>query len=112
MYAACMTKPKGSSRCTLTFHWCTVGSFSFGSNAVIEGALLLSCSGGVRNDEGLIEGGGRACGKPPLIVWFGTAVHPFVVVPPTVEEQVVRKPGTLPATAVAWKELTGSNARP
>src|SRR5215204_2761544 len=107
-----MTKPPGSSRWKLRFHWWTLGSFRSGANVVIDGALLLSSSGGVRNDDGLMVGGASDCGKPPAMVVFGTAAQPAVVAPPTVAEQLVLKPGTLPATAVTMKELTGSNARP
>src|SRR5215208_5139090 len=107
-----MTKPPGNSRWKLRFHWWTVGSFRLGANEVIVGALLFKSSGGVRNEEGLMVGAASEVGKPPAMVVLGTAAQPAVVVPPTVEEQLVLRPGTLPATAVTMKELTGSNARP
>src|SRR5205085_5030155 len=107
-----MTKPPGSSRWKLRFHWWTVGSFRLGANVVIVGELLFNCRFGVRNDDGLIEGGASDTGKPPAMVVFGTATQPAVVVPPTVEEQLVLRPGTLPATAVTWNEEIGSNASP
>src|ERR1044071_8630227 len=107
-----MTKPPGSSRWKLRFHWCTVGSLRSGAKVVMFGAFRTSSSGGVRNEEGLIVGGASACGKPPAMVVFGTAAQPAVVVPPTVEEQLVLNPGTLPATAVTWNEEIGSKASP
>src|SRR5215210_5195886 len=107
-----MTKPPGSSRWKLRFHWWTLGSFSSGAKVVIVGALLFKSSGGVRNEEGLMVGAASEVGKPPAMVVLGTAAQPAVVVPPTVEEQLVRRPGTLPATAVTWNEEIGSKASP
>ena len=57
-------------------------------------------------------GGESDCGNPAAMVRSGTGVQPPVVVPPTVEEQDVLRPGTLPATAVTWNELMGSKAMP
>src|SRR5215212_6993641 len=107
-----MTKPPGSSRWKLRFHWCTDGSLRSGAKVVMFGALRTRDSSGVRNVEGLVEGGASDCGKPPEMVVTGTGVHPPVVVPPTVEEQLVLRPGTLPATAVTWNEEIGSKASP
>src|SRR5579859_1641118 len=42
----------------------------------------------------------------------GTKEQPGVVAPPTTEEQLKTSPGTLPATAVTWKEASGSKAIP
>src|ERR1700719_1640898 len=42
----------------------------------------------------------------------GTEEQPGVVAPPTTEEQLKTSPGTLPATAVTWKEASGSKAMP
>src|ERR671912_1977974 len=108
-----MTNSPGSSRWKLRFHWWTVGSLRSGANVVIVGALLLSSSGGVRKDDGLVAGGASDCGKPcETVLSEGTGVQPAVVAPPTVAEQLVLSPGTLPATAVTWNEEMGSNARP
>src|SRR2546426_9922598 len=42
----------------------------------------------------------------------GTGEQPGVVVPPATDEQLKTSPGTLPATAVTWKEDSGSKAMP
>src|SRR5260370_23882810 len=42
----------------------------------------------------------------------GTAEQPGVLAPPTTEEQLKTSPGTLPATAVTWKDASGSKAMP
>src|SRR5918912_243953 len=95
----------------LKLHSCTVGIFKFGSNVMSDGALLLSCRGGVRKSEGFLLGGGSCVRNPAsLILTSGSAVHPFVVVPPGTEAQRVTRPGTFPATAVAWNEEIVSKA--
>src|SRR5258708_15407783 len=42
----------------------------------------------------------------------GTEEQPGVVAPPATEEQLKTRPGTLPATAVTWKDDSGSKAMP
>src|SRR5258708_8582529 len=42
----------------------------------------------------------------------GTGEQPGVVAPPATDEQLKTSPGTLPATAVTWKEDSGSKAMP
>src|SRR6202158_5001714 len=42
----------------------------------------------------------------------GTGEQPGVVAPPTTEEQLKTSPGPFPATAVTWKEASGSKAMP
>src|ERR1700704_4728663 len=82
MYAACMTKPPGSSRCQLTFHSWTVGNFICGAKTVTGGEFVRSCCGGVKNDDGFTEGAGRTMGKPPATVLLtsGELTHPAVIV--------------------------------
>src|SRR5438132_11587152 len=101
----------------LMFHSCTVGSCIFGANTVIlPGALLLSCCGGVKKDDGLAEGNGSTCGKPPatvLVMVGGGGAHPLVIVANgNVVVQLCTSPGILPAAAVTRKEEMVSNAIP
>src|SRR5215204_1770559 len=105
-----MTKPPGSSRWKLRFHWWTVGSFRLGANVVMVGALLFRSTAGVRNEEGLMVGAASEVGNPPAMVVLGTLGHglPAGCVVPTVTEQLVLSPGTLPATAVTWNDEIGS----
>src|SRR6266568_3347810 len=105
MYAACITKPHGNSRWMLKFHSCTVGKFMWGSKTVIGGALLLVCRTGVKNVDGLTEGGGSWVGNPPatVLLTFGEFTQPFVIVAKgKVVVQLCTSPGTLPAAAVTW----------
>src|SRR4051794_32168729 len=99
------------------FHICTVGSFSSGSKMRMLGELPSTCAGGVRNEEGLAVGAGRAFGKPPPSRISGTEAQPGVtasapLVPLKLALQVYVWPGTEAATDVIWNEFTGSNAMP
>src|ERR1043166_8426094 len=99
----------------LKFHSCTVGKFMCGSKTVIGGALLLVCSAGVKNEEGLAVGAGSCVGNPPasVLVMSGELTHPFViVVKGKVVVQLCTSPGTLPAAAVTWNEEIVSKAIP
>lgn len=82
---------------------------------MIGGALVRVCVGGVKNVEGLTEGGGKSVGNPPATVLLtsGEFTHPFVMV---VNGNVVvhdwTSPGVLPAAAVTWNDEIVSNAIP
>src|SRR5215211_7011831 len=97
------------------FHSWTVGSFISGAKTVIGGALVLVCTGGVKNVEGLTVGAGSKVGKPPATVLFtsGEFTHPFVMaVNGKVVVQDWTNPGILPAAAVTWNDEIVSNAMP
>src|SRR5947209_8886235 len=79
---------------------------------VRAGAFDDSCNGGVNCVAGCVLGGGRAFGKPCAMRTSGTEEHPGVVAPPATDEQLKTSPGTLPATAVTWKEPSASKAIP
>jgi hypothetical protein len=86
-----------------------------GSKTVIGGALVLVCSGGVKNVDGFTEGAGSCVGKPPATVLLtsGEFTQPFVmVVKGKVVVQLCTSPGILPAAAVTWKEEIVSKASP
>src|SRR5260370_3806252 len=93
-------------------HSCTVGSFRFGSNKVSAGALEDSCKGGVSCATGCVVGAVSGLGKPWPMRMSGAVAQPGVVAPPTVDEQLNTRPGTLPATAVTWNDDSGSKAMP
>src|SRR5678815_2185747 len=81
MYAAWPTRPQGNSRCMLKFHSCTVGNCISGAKTVIGGALVLSCCGGVRSDDGFTKGAGSCVGKPPatVLLMSGEFTQPAVM---------------------------------
>src|SRR5258707_1298662 len=93
-------------------HSCTVGSFMFGSNTVKAGALGFNCKGAVSCVAGCVVGAVSALGNPWPMRMSGAVAQPGVVAPPTVDEQLNTRPGTLPATAVTWNDDSGSKAMP
>src|ERR671925_402614 len=96
----------------LRLHWCTVGIFKFGSNVMSAGEFCSNASFGVRNVDGFTVGAASVVRKLELLILTsGSDEHPVVKEPPGVAEQRVTRPGTFPATAVAWKEEIVSNAR-